>query len=609
MADKMLAGPSADNSQQIVPILQGYLQEAQMARQGGPHQRDMKWQENLDLYWNRYDHSAKATWQAKENLPEVPAYVDRFAAALKEALVSSPTGFYDVFDPAGVEDGMTGAIKRMLDVWLGMVGRNQTGTCLGFPAVFEEQMKLGALMACSSVTQWKTDVQYGRVAIETVDPRMVWLDPTYRNLYRIRRVELDKHSLRAMATQKDGKGRPIFNLGAIDQMVTHIEQQAQQDKESLTGHGHQLVSTRQPIMMDEYIATVVDAGGRVLAEDALMVVGNENFLIRGPEPNPYWHKKDWLTFCPLVTVPLSVYGRSYMEDFGGISRTFNAMTNLLLDAVLMSTMKAYACVPSMLLDPSQLAGGITANKIFNLEDGARAEDFLKAIDLGNLKPEGFQMWTALKQEITEAAGQNEISLGQFAPKGRTSATEVTQTQESSSAIIRSVAQTIETRWLDPTLDLAWKTGLQHMSPQDPVLRRACGDDLFGELMARRKELAKQPFSFQAHGISWLIQKNRMLKALLQLMAFMSQSPELLAAFMQEVDLQKFLRLLFRLSDIDITKITMTEQEKQMKALVDQLAMAQQQAGGAPAPGQAAPESLPGQAQDMSQITQALGVGR
>jgi hypothetical protein len=609
MAEAMLKGPSEDNSREIVPILNGYFQEADNARKGGPHQRDMKWQENLDLYWNRYDHTAKASWQAKENLPTVPSYVDRFAAALKEALVASPNSFYDVIDPAGVEDGLSLAVKRMTDVWLSMVGRNQTGTCLGFPAVFEEQMKLGALMACSSVTTWKTDMKYGRVAIETVDPRNVWLDPTYRNLYRIRRVELDKHSLRAMALQKDGKGNAIFNLGAIDQMVTHIEQQAQQDREMLTGHGGMMTSTRQPIMMDEYIATVVDHSGRVLAKDALMVVGNDQFLIRGPEPNPYWHKKDWLTFAPLVTVPLSVYGRSYMEDFGGVSRTFNAMTNLLLDAVLMSSMKAYAVVPSMLLDPGQLAGGITANKLFHLEDGARAEDFLNAVDLGNLKPESFQMWTSLKNEITEAAGQNEISLGQFAPKGRTSATEISETKESSSAIIRSVAQTIETRWLDVTLDLVWQTGLQHMSTADPMLRKACGEDLFGELMDRRKELASSGITFQAHGISSLIQKNRMLKALLQLMAFMSQSPELLAAFMQEVDLQKFLRLLFRLSDIDITKLTMTEQEKQMKALADQMAAAQAMQGGMPAPGQAPAEGLPGQAQDMQQITQALGVGR
>ena len=186
MAELKLVGPSSENERKIVPILNSYLQEARDARMGGLNPRDAKWEENLDLYWNRYNFANKAAWQAAETLPEVPSFVDRFAAALKEALITGPTGFYTVDDPADAEGDMTDAIKRMTDVWLSMCGRNQTGTCLGFPSVFEEQVKLGALMACSGVVTWKDDTKYGRVAIETVDPRFVWLDPTYRNLYRNR---------------------------------------------------------------------------------------------------------------------------------------------------------------------------------------------------------------------------------------------------------------------------------------------------------------------------------------------------------------------------------------------------------------------------------------
>src|SRR5688572_28967377 len=134
-----LTGPSIENSDRIVPILQGYAQEAEEARRGGMNPRDAKWEENVHLYWNRIDHSRKAEWQARESLPEVPGFVDRLAAALKEALVTGPTGFYTVTDPADSEGDLTHAIKRMTDVWLSMCGRNQTGTCLGFPSVFEEQ--------------------------------------------------------------------------------------------------------------------------------------------------------------------------------------------------------------------------------------------------------------------------------------------------------------------------------------------------------------------------------------------------------------------------------------------------------------------------------------
>jgi len=597
-------GPTDDNARQIVPVLQGYLQEAQSARRGGLNNRDDKWEENLHLYWNRYDMAGKAGWQAQETLPEIPAFVDRFAAALKEALVTGPTGFYTVVDPADREGDVTSAVKRMTDVWLSVAGRNQTGTCLGFPAVFEEQCKMGAIMAMCSSVCWRDDHGYGRVAIETVDPRKVWLDPTYRNLYRVRRTELDKHELRDMALMKDKKGSSIYNLDAVDQMVSHIDGEARRRQEEASGHGADLSSTRQPIVMDEYIATVVAPNGDVLAKDALMVVGNEQFLIRGPEANPYWHKKDWMVYAPLVSAPFSVYGRTYMEDFGSVAKVFNNLTNLILDAVQMSSMKAFVVVPSYLLNPEQIAGGITPNMLLQAEDGVPASDVLQAVDLGQLPPESMQIWSAMKNELREAADINEVGLGQFAPKARTSATEVSQTQESSSALIRSIAQTIESRWLNPTLDLVWKCGLQHVKPTDTMVANACGQELFSALMKRRRELIARPITFQAQGISTLIQKNRMLKALLQLMQYLAQSKELLAAFMQTADMNKLVKLLFQLSDVDMEKISISERDKVMQSVMGQFQQAQQMQQGA---GPVQPGA--GSIREMADIAKTMGINR
>jgi hypothetical protein len=540
-------------------------------------------------------------------MPEVPTFVDRFAAATKEALVASPTGFYDVVDPADREGDLTNAVKRATDVWLSTCGRNQTGTALAFPAVFEEQVKLGALMSCSSVVLWKTDMGAGRVAIETVDPRMVWLDPTYRNLYRIRRTEMDKHELRKMATQKDGKGRAIYNLAAVDSMVAHIEMEDQRRREELTGGTQNLSSTREPVTLDEYIATVVDSSGNVLADNALMVVGNRKFLVRGPEKNPYWHGKDWLVNAPLVTTPLSVYGRSYMEDFGSMAKTFNNLTNMLLDAAYTSSLKAFAVVPSMLLDPSQLSGGVSPNKAFFLEEGFRAEDFMKAIELGSLPPEAITIWQAIKSELREAADINEVGLGQFAPKSRTSATEISSTQESSSALIRSIAQTLEARFLNPVLDLVWMTGLQHVGPNDPMIRAAMGEELFKAIYSRRKELISRSVTFQAKGISTLIQKSRMLKSLLFLMQTLAQSDMMLQEFLKVADMGKLVKLLFELSDIDLTKLEISQREKLMASVANPI----QQAGAAASQrlaGQGGGASNPNTAQLQSTVQQ-MGLAR
>lgn len=553
---------------ELLTTLQSYLAEAKEARRAGFNPRDDKWSKNLDLYWNRYDWSKKADWQAKETMPEVPTFVDRFAAALKEALIATPEGFYTVTDPADREGDMAQGIKNMTDVWLSTSGRNQVGQFLPFSAVFEEQMKMGALMATSAVTTWKDEGPYGRVSVESVDPRFVWLDHTGRNLYRIRRTELDRHELNTLIKSKDSKGASIFDVEELGNMVNGIALEDERWKAERTGAGTNVSSARKPITLDEYIATVVDSDGKLIADKSLIVVANEKHIIRGPEANPFLHGKDWITYAPLVTAPLSVYGRSYMEDFGSVATTFNELTNMILDAVHTSSMKAFAVIPGMLLNPQQLAEGLTPNKLFLLDDGYQAKDFAAALDLGTLPPEAVQVWTAIKNELREAASINEIGVGQFAPKGRTSATEITETQQSSSALVRSIAQTVETRWLDPTLDLVWKTGLQHVSVNDKLIAAAAGDELFKALHANRRDLIKRPLTFQARGITQLIQRGQMLKSLLQILSVVAQSELLLKAFMEKIDINKLVDRLLMLSNIDMSKLQTSQREGMIRQITN-----------------------------------------
>jgi hypothetical protein len=591
---------SPDRTPEIISTLQAYFREADENRKSGLNPRDDKWRQNLDLYWNRTDFSNKMDWQAKETMPEVPGYVDRFAAALKEALIQTPDGFYTVTDPADTENDMAGAIKRVMDVWLTTAGRNQTGQLLPYSAVFEEQMKMGAIMAAASVTTWKNDYPGGRVAVETTDPRQIWLDHTNRNLYRIRRIELDRHELAGLKNIQDGKGRKIFDEFEMAKLESSLYEKQREDQER-TGTAQNIVSGRRPIQLDEYVATVIGSDGEVLADRSLMVLANNSYLIRGPEKNPFWHGKDWLTYTPLVTAPLSVYGRSYMEDFGSVAKTFNDLTNMIIDAVHTSSLKAWAVVPEMLLNPNQVAEGVSPNKMFMLEGGYKAQDFAQEMALGNLSADSVRVWEAMKKELTEAAKMNEIGMGQFAPKGRTSATEITETQQSGSALIRSVAQTVETRLLDPTLDLVWKTGMQHAGYDNKMLMNAAGGEMWQAMIGARKEIIRRPVTFQARGISAVIARSQQLKTLMGVLGVVAQNDMLMQKFLEKVDLEKLIGLIFRLSGIDLTKLTLSERELMVKKLAEPIMQAAPP-GGTPQPS--------GAGQDMvSNAVSSLGVGR
>jgi hypothetical protein len=368
----------------------------------------------------------------------------------------------------------------------------------------------------------------------------------------------------------------------------------------MSGHGQMVSSGRQIVYLDEYVATVVNAQGNVIANKALMVVANNHFLIRGPEKNPFWHGNDWLVYAPLVPTPLSVYGRSYMEDFGSIAHTFNELTNMLLDAVFTSSLKAWSIVPGMLLNPDQVAEGISPNKLFLLEEGMRPEDFAKALDLGQLPPESFKLWQAIKNELSEAAHVNEIGMGQFAPHSRTTKGEIDSTQQSSSAMIRSMAQTVETRFLDPILDLTWKTGLQHASPSDSMLSGAAGEEMYKALLSKRKELIKRPVTFQARGISNLIKKSSTLKSLIAIFQVVASSPELAKEFFNQVPVDKFVSKLFELSDVDITSMQASDREKAMRQLAEPMQQAADQSQGA------GPAQGPG-ANQMADLAKSMGV--
>ena len=79
--------PTIDD-QDLVNLLASYCTEAEEARQSGPNPRDDVWRSNWDRYWGRYDMADKAPWQSRHVMPEVPQFVDRWAAAMREALAS-----------------------------------------------------------------------------------------------------------------------------------------------------------------------------------------------------------------------------------------------------------------------------------------------------------------------------------------------------------------------------------------------------------------------------------------------------------------------------------------------------------------------------------------
>lgn len=545
---------------EIVNLLHAYASEAEEAREGGPNPRDETWRSNWDRYWGRYDMTDKADWQSKHIMPEVPQLVDRWAAAMREALDSGGEWF-DVQDQGGQDSVLIPHVKKVMAALLARCARTPDGHTADFSSVFEDQMKMGAIMACCASVTWRDDMADGGwVAVETVDPREVWYDPKGRGLYRRRSYEVDRYELLAMAQEEDADGESLYDTMVIEMLAEAEGRWERENRERATGsgegHGNK---ARRPIKIDEWLCNLLDDEGRLVEEGALVVVANDRFLIRGPETNPFDHGKDWIVFTPMVSVPMSVYGRSYMEDWSDVADAFVELTQLILDGVFTSTIRAYVANPQMLEDPTQLTEGIAPNKIFQTAEEIRdVRTFMHALQLGQLPAEAITVWRALKEEMREGAKLSEIALGQMAPRSRTTATEIMEVRQSGSAMIRSMARTIEARFLEPVLTLVWKTALQHMDFLD--LADEIGEATANMLNSRRQEFLERKVGFRVRGISGIVDRQMRLQNLLSALSTMASDENLLQAFLQRADAGKIVEKLFELFGVDPSELEMTPEE-------------------------------------------------
>lgn len=567
---------------ELATRLAGYAAEAEYARKHGTESRDDIWQQNWDFYWGRHDFSDKAEWQSASAMPEPAQYVDRFAASVRLALTQSR--FFTMKLPGDKEGDFARAAEKMLGFWLKKCGRSPQGHPIPFSAVFEEVIKLGATSMCASSVTWKEEGRY--VHYEPVDPRYVWLDATGRNMYRRRRLEIDKHELIDLAQKADGRGDPIYDLDMLLRLSAQIKDDSERWYRERTGLGTEGKSDRKPVTLDEWIITLPDPNDdKIILRNALVVVANDKFVIRGPEKNPHWHGLDWLIISPVITVPLSTYGRSYMEQWTAMAELFTDLTNLLIDAVQTSSLKAFAGVKEAFESPAVLQEGLHPNMFLWLQNSFSAQDAISEIELGHMPAEAFAIWQGIKSELREGAAFSEIDVGQVPQKGDITATEISTSKAGGSEFRRSIARTIEERLVAPALDLIWRTGLQHMDPKkDQELRLEIGEEIYDMIYQSRKILAqKGKVSFEVGAISALVERAERTNIMVQFLSTIAQIEPLVKALFTQHPPELILNYIMQNIGIDPADLEQTDRERLFGALRLRQAQAAETPPEAPGP--------------------------
>lgn len=538
---------------ELLQLCLEYKNEAVSARETGDNARDEAWSNNLDMYWRRIDFSDKEEWQHREASVIGKKAVDRFGASMRRALIRPGFDWYAIDDPTRTESDIYPSLRRITDAALSRCGTTASGHEAAYPLTFGRIMKIGALMLAAQSVYY--DRATGRTRTDPVDPREVYLDPKGAGLYRIRSREMDWYKAMQMPNLIPER------LVGIGEWTTG---KREQEHNQATGHTEGgSPSGRKRMLVDEfYFHCLLDRDGNKIAEDVIVVVFNEQRVVRGPEENPNWHGTDHLIVHPLIDSPLSVYGGTYAEDFFPIWRTISRFENLILDGVTLETLANYMAHPEWILDAAALNEGVRPFKMWFASPFAPPNQaFLEKIDLGSLPRSTMDVYAALLSNFREATSQNEIRLGQLPGKGERTATEIAETSQSSDELVQDIAEGIDAGFLSPTLRAVFYTELQHMDPLNPETRRRVGDAICDMVAVRREELRERSFGFRASAISAMAARQQRGRNVVQLIQAIGANQVLAQALLRTHSLQKILDDLWRSWGLDAAEYQLAPNEQ------------------------------------------------
>ena len=344
------------------------------------------------------------------------------------------------------------------------------------------------------------------------------------------------------------------------------------------------------------------------------MTANDTRIIRGPEPNPYWHGKDWIVMHPVLQAPMkAIDGRTYVEIFRHAADTNENVLNRILD-IASSNMNAFEVNPDLIDDPDRLMRGIAPNMtIMRSEDAPEGAQAIRVLEMGRpISADMMSLYRETRRTMQEDGAQSDISLGQQS-RGETTATEVVESRAGQSSLTNSISIDIDMGFLGPVGELVYYCTLQHVDERSLGIWAALTEEDRLMLARARAEFKARPLWVHASGLTNAVQRSRRLRGLLGALNVVGGNQLLVAEFTKEYSMSKLLKLIFEDFGVPIDELRLSAEQKFMqdekRRQVEAAALTQSQLGPPPAgglPGGGPPTDGGGGAGAPAQLAQALG---
>lgn len=553
--------------------------------------REMKNKINRDSYLGRQNWDGKMEGQSTEFLPKVSIAVEQMSAFIKKGLTQFGSWFSVEVDN-NVRPIISGQqIATILNVFLGNLwaGNNKLSN---IQTVIGDGVKVGLLEAVpifkvhgSMMPTRKFVAEPGE--IELVDNRPqrekslrivedeewrlridlirfedYFPDPTGYGLYEIHECERDLHEVLAMA--EDG----IYDMAAVEELIAVDFSRAEdmeRQPEAMNQNEPIKPQFRKRVVLREFWGTLLNSDGTVAHRNIVATVANEKFLIRPPEPNPFWHQQSPFVAEPLIRVPWSVWHKALYDEASSLNLAINEVFNLMIDGGIASVWGTRQIRLEDLEDPSQVGGGVPQGATLavkpTLPVGGKV---IERVIEGDVPQDAFAIFGALNQEFAQAVLTNEIKMGAI-PKKEVRATEVIEASQSQAITLDGIVADLENNVINKLLEKAWLTVLQNADdfPQEVLLGqidRRVGLILMRASPAERFALFAGMAKFNCFGLSATMAQAREFQKMMAIVQVILQNPLTLQAFMKRFSADKTIDSIFRMMNFNPEQIMKSQEE-------------------------------------------------
>jgi len=569
---------------------------------------------NMDAYLGRQDWSYKQDGQSTEFIPKTSVSVETMGNFIKRGLIKFGA-YYSVetdYELSKMVNG--GQLRAILDNFLNDLweGNNKSTT---FPMVVSDALKMALLNSVIILkvhggmadkrtfgfvagkgdeedTLEMQEDQTWKLRIDLVKPEDYFPDPTGAGLYEIHSVERDLHEVLEAAEEGIYDKEIVNQLVGTDYTRPEDEERPERDKnqDEFTFPGF-----RKRVVLDEFWGTLLRSDGTVAHRNCVCTIANKRYLIRKPEPNPFWHQESPFVAEAIVRIPWSVWGKALFDDAVALNLAQNELFNLILDGGMAAVWGTKQIRLEDLEDPGQVAGGLKQGMTLAVKQTLpHNAKVVEVCATGDVPTDAMQIYEALDREYNGAVYTNELKLGSL-PSKQVRATEVIESSNSQAITLDGLTADIERKVIDKTLYLAWMNVLQNADGfSDKMLTSVTNKAVANMIMRASPEERFALFGgrtqFRTFGLSATMAKALDFQKFMSMLQAVQLSPMLFQAFMTKFSPDRALTTIMTKLNINPDDLMMTPEEMDTAAqrMQQTVQLGQMMNGGngpGPSPGQ------------------------